>query len=143
MKRDIAERLAATAVDGVTVDQARTIIETFLTQIARCPVCDGSGRIVYGREMVIETRAGDFNAAVLDGGRRIPKGTAGSCPRCGSSEPEENGKGDPEWVAWHCAKGDGDEFCRSDRTGDDGRRVGHAECGFQVMFPYAPVGAAL
>ncbi len=133
MKRDTAERVAAAEVEGVTLDQAQSIIHKFLAQIALCPVCDGSGWFIFGRDVRIETK--DEHGDPTDE-RRIMAGTVGSCPRCGSSDPNESGKGDPDFVTWHCVKGDQDTYCRSDRAGAEDRRNGHADCGFRVMLPY-------
>jgi hypothetical protein len=144
MKRDLAERIAATTVEGVTFDQAREIIGAFLTEIARCPVCDGSGEITFARDVQISTT--EPGRASGDGRRYIEKGTVGSCPLCGSTEPSESARGDPEFVAWHCEQGDSNRDCWNDREHPD-RRDSHVSCGLRVMLPLekgrtSPLGGA-
>ena len=133
MKREIAERIAATMVEGVTVGQAREIIGSFLTEIARCPVCDGSGEITFARDVQIATT--EPGRSPGDGGRFIQQGTTGTCPLCGSIEPNETGRGDPEFVFWYCEKGDSNRNCWIDRDRDGEHRNGHAACGLRVMLP--------
>jgi hypothetical protein len=133
MKRDTAERLAATQVEGLTVDDARKVIAVFLRELARCPVCDGSGSFVFGRDVVVETTEDDGRRGRAE--QYVAAGTAGSCPCCGSRDPEASGKGDPEWVAWHCVQGERDETCRRDSKEHEERRNGHAACGWRVLLP--------
>lgn len=136
MKREIAERLAATAVEGVTVKDAQTIIETFLTELASCPVCDGSGRttFVHGVDIAAAEQSGKQLGIV-----NVLPGTEGSCPRCGSYKAEDNGHGDPEFVAWHCAHDKTKSDCRKMQTADqNGERAKHAACGFRVVLCFTP-----
>lgn len=126
MKQEIAARLAATAVDGITVDQARAIIRAFLVELARCPLCDGSGRYVFRRAVTNGKRA--THDSVL-----VPAGTSGSCPVCGSEDEEP--VGDPEYVGWHCLRGEADQHCRHYQSDATERRNGHSACGYRIMLP--------
>lgn len=133
MKRDIAERFAATAVDGLSLDDARNVVREFLRCLVLCPVCAGSGEFIFGRD--VELRLDDVYAR--DQLHRILAGTAGPCPMCRGRE-ENEAVGDPEYVAWHCVQGNGDDRCASDRTQEEDRRQQHQSCGWRVMLPLPP-----
>lgn len=136
MDRDLALRIAATVDDGITVEQAKRIVGEFLAQLARCPVCDGSGVTTFGQDVEVDVRT-HANRRVTDADRFISAGTTGSCPRCGSVDPEASGQGDPAWVAWHCVAGDDDQQCERDRQSDRAeQRDGHTGCGWRLMLPY-------
>ncbi len=137
MKRDIAERLASTVVDGVAFADAQQIIATFLTQLARCPVCDGSGTFAFGRDVTM-TVSDRHLGKNMSG--QVTAGTMGLCPRCGSDDENASGKGDPDYVAWHCYHGDRDSECRFSReeSGHKERRNGHSKCGWRIFLPYEP-----
>jgi hypothetical protein len=126
VKRDTAERLAATIVPGVSVEDAQAIIQEFLTQLARCPVCDGTGMFTFASDVKIDARDPTGHPLV---DARVDKGTTTSCPCCGGE------KWDPEFVAWHCFRGDRNSDCQHDKNGDKGRREPHANCGYRVMLP--------
>lgn len=134
MEREIAERFAATTVEGLTLKNTRAVIQAFVTELARCATCDGSGVITFGRDVQIEGAENHHPAGDL----RILAGTRGSCPRCGSLDRAESGKGDPEFVAWHCTKGDAAFGCRRDRADEHKleRRNEHVKCGWRVLLPY-------
>ncbi len=53
MKREQAEAHAAivTAVDSANLDSTQAVIRDFLTELARCPDCDGSGEVTVHREI--------------------------------------------------------------------------------------------
>jgi hypothetical protein len=127
MKQDIAERFAATAIEGITVEQARQIIGEFLTQIVRCPVCDGSGEIQFGRDVVLPVR-GDYGRSESE--QYFPAGTVGKCPRCGGGDEDGGGRFDPEYVAWHCVQGSDDRECCRQKGHN-----GHADCGWRITLP--------
>jgi len=138
MKREIAERIASTAVEKVTVEQARTIIGAFLSELSRCPVCDGSGTITFGRDVFLPVSDRHPNGSETF----IAAGTTGSCPRCGSRDKDLAGKGDPDYVGWHCCRGDGDQECRRWSESDQAEnRDNHANCGWRIVLPYSPAEA--
>lgn len=56
MRREVAERLAATAVDELRVEHAHAVIGAFLTELAGCQVCAGSGEFTFPRAMELELR---------------------------------------------------------------------------------------
>jgi len=123
MKRDMAERMAATAVDGVSVP-AGAVIREFLTQLARCPACDGSGTFTFPKDLEVEVkdRHGSHE------GSYVPSGATSVCPLCMGE------KHDPAFVAWHCVQGRDDRDCRHDWNNAE-ERNGHAACGWKVMLP--------
>jgi len=133
MRRDIAERIAATTVEGVTVEDARTIIGAFLDQLALCAVCGGSGRFTFGRNVAIPMRAKP-GGNLPDFERVIEAGTEGPCPRCGSESLDEHAAGDPGYVAWHCTLKASDTACHQARR-DGG---GHDDCGPRIVLPLTP-----
>lgn len=134
MKQDLAEKFAALTIEGCPVEQAQKVIREFLTQIVRCPVCDGEGTITVGRMMTASFPAGHPGDNDLKD-RAIPAGTKLTCPRCGGGL-DGQGAYDPEFVAWHCIRGESDGTCRSDRTGEKASRAtGHAECGYRIVLP--------
>lgn len=136
VEHELAERIAASMVDGVTVDQAHLIIQTFLEQLARCPVCDGSGRFTFRRDLELDVRD-RLSPRAAD--RYIPAGTSGTCPFCGTNDPQTSGKGDSEWVGWHCYLGQREDYCRADQQRDAADyREPHADCGWRIMIPYEP-----
>lgn len=133
MNQDIAERFAATAVDGITVAQARTIIREFLSQIARCPVCNDTGRITFGRDMEVKLMDNPRHANAT--AQWLQAGSETDCPRCGPPTDDGRGKGDPLYVAWHCSRGEDDQRCHRDRLDESGRRQPHSKCSYRVMLP--------
>jgi hypothetical protein len=134
MKRDIAERMAATKIcEDLTVKQAKAVIQEFLAQLAQCPVCDGTGEFIFGRDVEIDTKD-HMGRPLGDRERRIEKGTTSSCPRCGGE------KVDPEFVVWHCVHGDREMDCRHYKNGGNGSHKDHAECGHRVMLPLEVAG---
>ncbi|MGO9872681.1 MAG: hypothetical protein ACLPVY_02685 [Acidimicrobiia bacterium] len=136
MKREIAERLAASCVDGVSVADARKVINAFLSEIAKCSVCDDQGTLKVARGAHFELAGGGFDQPPE--GSYIEAGKLISCPRCGSRHPEEAAlKHDPDWVGWRCYLGFSESDCRGEResdTSDKGwTKRPHAKCGYQVM----------
>lgn len=122
MKRDIAERLAATKIcDDVTVEQTRAIIREFLTELARCPVCDSSGEFTYRRDVQVQITEARGPAHVT-----VKAGTPAVCPLCAGSQY------DPTYVVWHCKKAETESPCRRD---DRCPREGHEECGDHLILP--------
>jgi hypothetical protein len=120
MKRETAEKIAA-AESGVELDKAMAVIKAFRDALVKCPVCDGTGQFTYRAE--VKVPVGDFG-----GGRKMTDvaiGESGSCPLCGPV-----GKGDPEWVLWHCR--DGYNKCHS---GNQELAKGHEDCGWIVALP--------
>jgi len=106
-----ALRLAITATEGVSVGQATVLVQEYLSQLARCPMCQGEHGFTFKRDIEIDQA-------------RIVAGTSGMCPYCA------DGAGDPDYVVWHCARGDFEEKCR---RGD--RRSDHLECGWRILIP--------
>ena len=129
MNVDMAQRLAATAVDGVTVDDAKAIIRSFIVELLRCPVCNDTGSFTYQYEAsvhLVEQRGGSPRE------RRIPEGTIATCPRCGGIDSQNTPRGDPEFVLWHCLGPDHERRCSADMPGESER---HVRCGYRVMIP--------
>jgi hypothetical protein len=132
MKRDTAERFAATAVEGVTLDQARLIIREFLTGLALCSMCGGSGEFTFERAMTFELD--DLSAPGRKDERVVPAGTTAPCPRC-RGRYDRDAAGDPEFVGWRCVQGSRAIDCHNERARGDEHRAGHAECGYRVFLP--------
>jgi len=135
VKRDIAERIAATAVKGVSLDDVQLILSEYLTQLATCSMCGGEGRFTCGRktELILLNEAGDRCEQ-----RFIKQGTTGPCPQCGGPVTADGGGTDPDYVAWHCTEGSDDASCHSCQHGDRNAKRAHAKCGFRVMLPFDP-----
>ncbi|MFI5045591.1 MAG: hypothetical protein ACHQIG_00890 [Acidimicrobiia bacterium] len=127
MKREIAERFAALAVEGTTTNQVQRITAEFFKQLALCPGCDGEKVITFGHDVSLDVGAQGRSHSVEH--RFIPAGTTGSCPRCGGDGH------DPAFVVWHCEKGQRTEDCKYDQHGDASRREGHEGCGWRIMVP--------
>ena len=98
MKRENAERLAASG-EEVTLEQAKAVIQEFLTQLARCQVCDNSGKFTFGHETTIAQDVKRFGG-YLSEERTVSEGMTSACPACG------DGSGDPVFVKWHCFRGE-------------------------------------
>jgi hypothetical protein len=119
MKTETAVPLAA-AAGHVTEADVNTIINTFLTSVAHCSVCDNIGTITFHRETTVAQRT-------------VEAGTHIACPNCGpASEGEKAIAGDPEFFGWHCFHGDSVATCHSRRQADD---PSHVTCGNRVMLP--------
>lgn len=132
MNRDHAERIAATSVEALSVDSARTVIAKFVTELARCPVCDGSGRFTLVRDIELPF-VDNLGRPVAEANRIVRAGAEVPCPRCGSMDNGDSGKGDPEHVAWHCTVGDGDDDCRRARRRDGSVAEQHERCGYRLV----------
>ncbi len=114
----------------MTVEQAQAIIQEFLTQLARCPVCDGSGTVTFGQSAAVDMT--DTRGQPAD--RFIPAGTSGTCPYC-------DGKGDPEFVVWSCVHENDGQDCRPYKNGGSGGHEDHADCGYRITLPSTEVQA--
>lgn len=137
MKRDIAERIAATSVEDFTVEKVRTVIAAFLSELARCPLCNGDQTFTFPRDVWIDT-VDNYGRPLGGTGRYIKAGTVASCPLCGDDRDYPRVNGDPEHVAWHCELGESDRQCLSDKDADKSeRREVHAKCGWRIMLPHA------
>jgi hypothetical protein len=122
MKQDTAERLAATAVKGLSVEDAKAVIQAFLSHIKLCLVCDGTGEFTFSSEIEIAT----MNDPAQLEDRRIAAGTIVKCPKCG-------GEGtDPEFVSWSCRHGDRSYDCRHYKDGGSGSNKDHVDCGYRI-----------
>lgn len=135
MKRDIAERFAATAVDRLSLDEARKVVEEFLLSLARCSMCGGSGEFTFGRDVRFQV-VDPFRSQAKEE-RVIPDGTRTPCPACRGSEGNE-APGDPEFVAWHCLSGDRDDDCHAMKRRADDLGDSHASCGWRIVLPLQP-----
>lgn len=137
MNRDVAERIARTAVDvaELSLEHVHTIIATYLTEVARCPVCDGAGAITAGRD--IHVHLADRGGAAASESTYVPAGTSMSCPRCGGDQPDASAH-DPEHVGWYCSGVDY-RACRAGRPGDE---KDHSACGWRIMLPTPEAGDA-
>jgi len=127
MKREVAERLATIQVEELRVEDAQLVIRTFLREIARCPVCDGSGHLTWARPVHL-TKTDQSRRTYED--QYVAEGTESTCPLCGDRDPAMAAKGDPAHVAWVCRNGDRSEECRR-QTGHNG----HSGCGWMVVLP--------
>jgi len=121
MKRENAEKIAA-AESEVDLAKARAAIKAFLVSVAECPVCEGSAEFKYRGNVKVPVR-GMRNSAEMED---VAVGESGSCPNCG---PE--GKGDPDWVIWHCL--DGYSRCQ---PGTANQSVDHEKCGWIIALPW-------
>jgi hypothetical protein len=132
MTPDIATRLAAIVVDGVSVPHADAVIREFLAQIIRCPTCDDTGTITVRRDVSIATRD-RLGQSVAD--PVIEAGTVGPCPHCGGLDSRGRPRHDPEFAAWHCFAGLAEAECRHIK--EDPTRIDetHAVCGNRIILP--------
>lgn len=129
MNRTDAERLASTVVDGVTVNETRAIIDEFLRQIARCPVCGDTGRFTFDQPTTVEQPdpGHPSGSSPLD----VVKGYTTDCPRCGPPD-EGKGRGDPAFVRWCCASDKDGSTCRKAKTAGLDE---HRDCGPRIVLP--------
>lgn len=133
MKRDIAERFAAIEVDTpISYEDAHTIIETFLTYLARCEVCEGIGIMEVGHEVGLDV-AEQGRGTVLTHAY-FPIGTAITCPRCGGRGGPTQAH-DPEHTDWHCYLHRTVEGCQSEKSEAMGAAAQHKNCGYKVLVP--------
>jgi len=130
MKPDIATRLAATVVEGVTTADADAIIQEFLAQVIRCPACDDTGSITVARAISFATKV--RGAEVSDA--YIEAGTVGPCPRCGGQDSGRV-RHDPEFVVWHCFVGFAERDCKAVKADPKAFASEHAMCGHRVALP--------
>jgi hypothetical protein len=134
MKREMAERLAATALDGregakhVTVEQVRIIVSEYLKQLVRCPACDDEGTISF-REIDLQVKE---HGHTMTQNRYVEEGTIGPCPMCGGLDRDHSPRHDREWVRWLCVDGWNEVDCRQNRRNQD---QAHAGCGYRIMLP--------
>ena len=131
VKREVAERLAATAVEGISVAQAQEIIKAYVNALKVCQVCEGSGKFMAGRRVAVfvTDRRGDNLEE-----RFIEPGSPVRCPRCGDGEV---GGTDPDFVTWFCAMGFLVKRCEEARN-DPSARAAHPQCGWRIMLPLDP-----
>lgn len=127
VRQQDAERLAAIAVDGVTLADAQKIIGEYLIQIVRCHVCGDTGRFTFARPATLKVAA--TNAAMV-----VKTGDETDCPLCG---PPVNGRGagDPAFVRWYCEREKDAVTCRAAKGAGASGVQEHAGCGLRVMLP--------
>lgn len=126
MERDIAERLASTAVEKLSPEQTGAIISEFLAYLVLCPACNDTGTVEFGY---------DANVALKNGGlesKFVPAGSVIACPRCGGPDEKGNLRHDPKFVAWHCVSDVMYGPCCHPRDAPEAK---HAACGYRVMLP--------
>ena len=124
MRIETAQSLAATAQEGITVTQVKSVIDAFLDAVSRCPTCDRSGVFIFGRNTAIDAAA--F-------ANEVPAGTRSTCPSCGDPASHlDSTPGDREFFGWHCFRGDSVATCHTRREGDD---PAHVTCGDRVLLP--------
>lgn len=130
MNQDLAERVARTSVvvPELGPDHVHTIIATYLSEVARCGVCDGAGSISAGR--AIHVHLADRGGRAEVGSTYVPQGTSMSCPRCGGDQSDASPH-DPEHVGWFCMVSDY-RGCAPGRPGDADT---HSACGWRIMLP--------
>lgn len=124
VKPETAQRLAATATEGLTTAQARAVILEYLAQLARCPVCDNTGRFTYDREVPVNLSDRPHG---MPESSYITPGATSPCPRC------LDGHGDPEFVAWHCWHDRMERDCRHAQQGGSGVDGDHERCGYRIV----------
>jgi hypothetical protein len=124
MRIETAQSLAATAQEGITVTQVKSVIDAFLDAVSRCPTCDRSGVFIFGRNTAIDAAAFP---------NEVPAGTRSTCPSCGDpAGGPDTTPGDREFFGWHCFRGDSVATCHTRREGDD---PAHVTCGDRVLLP--------
>lgn len=134
IKRDIAERFAAVEVDPpITQKDANAIIETFLTYLARCEVCDGDGTMEVGHDLMVYVGEVGRGPGELEN-RLIPAGRLTTCVRCGGRASASTGH-DPDHVGWHCFQGQNMDGCQGQKAQALGVAALHRKCGWMVMVP--------
>lgn len=123
MERRVAERFAATAASGLTVEDARRVVAEFLRTLGACSACDDDGqlRFVHAVRLPID----DANGTSQGLGWTRP-GTNAPCPRCSQ-------EGDPDHVRWICLCDEGRMACTAARESGDQR---HEACGLRLVLPY-------
>jgi hypothetical protein len=122
VKIDAAERLAATAAEGLTITPStvRAVVHEYLTTLVACPACDGTGTIRYGGRIRVQ---GVSESGTSEVTAFTKAGDTGDCLRCAGK------RWDSDWVAWHCVH-DVDEIgCRSNKGGE------HNGCGWHLVLP--------
>lgn len=130
MKREDAEKLTIANHDGLTADDFHGLIDALLSEIARCPECEGTGQVTV--------RSGAAVALTNDQGQtgppyRIKAGQVIGCPMCGREDGSAL-KRDPDWVIWRCFLGASDGDCEKVKAvegSDDAAR--HARCGYYAL----------
>jgi len=114
MQQEIAYRFAATAVEGVSLAQAKEIIDTYTLSLATCQTCNNTGEVEYIQTGVAKTE----------------------CEVCGTRKSEAP-RGDGRYSEWKCLLRNGIDHCRAVADGrvepDDG--ADHAACGPVVRLP--------
>lgn len=122
MKPEDALRLAATSVDAdVDVDRARRIIHAFIENLAACPACGGSEKLVTAREVRYDPPPEVDQQSSL-----IPVGQLIDCPCCGP------GGIDLTSVVWQCQHGKAQGVCAGLRSADPSDNS-HAACGWHAL----------
>lgn len=113
MKEEIAYRFAATAVEGVSLKQAKEIIDTYKVAIATCATCNNQG-----------------------GGR----GGGVTCLTCHTDAGDKFPKGDNRMAKWVCLHHENQIVCQAIIDGKTSPGdLSHDECGPEVNLPI-PLG---
>ena len=120
MKRETAEKIAA-ADSGIPFADVVKVVKYFIEELGTCPVCEGTHRFTYRERVQIPVEGMGRNPEL----QFSQEGETGACPLCG---PE--GKGDPEWVIWHCR--DAHNKCNSGNQAANG----HEKCGWILALPW-------
>lgn len=128
MRREIAERLAASKVPGIDVEQVRLILDEFFSQLAVCSVCGGSGVFTYDRRTTVTVATGNGGTEP----RSIPKGMKLPCPRCVMSGSPRT---DPDFVAWVCLDDQTSLSCRNEPRNLE-PEPDHSHCGLRLFLPF-------
>ena len=123
VKRDAAERIAATHGRDVSHEDAQNVINMFLRKLAECPACEDSGLVSYHRGARIAGEGADGGPGFVTVDADAAPQT---CPLCGG------GHGDSEWVWWHCRRLP-HESCAPDAPASESR--GHEHCGWHLVIP--------
>lgn len=142
VKREIAEKIAAAEVEGVTVAQVRAILQQYLSALTTCSVCGGTGSLDFPQKVQMDNLRDRNGDALYVDHRVIAAGTTCSCFRCGPGFDGQIGSPghDPEHVVWHCTEGATDYQCRHSQRGDQIAQTTHAKCGYRIMLPLDPSG---
>lgn len=129
MKREMAERMAATEVEGVTVEAAQKVVATFLQMLGTCQVCGGTGLFVCPTGAQV-TATFDVDARTRAETVYLVAGPQ-QCPQCHGVHGSNGG--DPEYVRWECLVVGPYTCSLNNKLGQE-----HDRCGLRVMVPWEP-----
>ena len=121
-------RLAAAQADELSLQDAQKVVGEFLRPLAECPACEDSSEVIYRRGTELTGRGPHRDDEKVT----LEPGESGPCPLCRGA-----GRGDPEWVEWHCASSQVYAECGPDKPGREGDD--HTACGWRLVIPLREV----